>query len=166
MKSEKIFKSEKQIKLLKGWKLKAKFLILKTASEKQKRKFYDFAFQLRWKGTNKSGREFQDNLIIDLQQSYLLRCDLWVHFNKLHRKQDITLINKINSLPPLLVPFICYQAPLYLRPTLCWTNNCRLGCLIPHGYSWLDKITSYSTGYGAGIKIWYQINVELIYHKR
>ncbi len=43
-------KSEKQNwkKLLKNWKLKAKSLILKTASEK--RKFYDFAFQfwLQW----------------------------------------------------------------------------------------------------------------------
>ncbi len=33
-------------------------------------------------------------------------------------------------------------------------------------YSWLDKTTSYSTHYAAGIKIWYQKNVELIYHKR
>ncbi len=33
-------------------------------------------------------------------------------------------------------------------------------------YSWLDKTTSYSTRYGAGIKIWYQKSVELIYHKR
>ncbi len=33
-------------------------------------------------------------------------------------------------------------------------------------YSWLDKTTSYSTRFGAGIKIWYQKNVELIYHKR
>ncbi len=42
-------KSEKQKrkKLLKSWKLKAKFLILKTASEKQKWMFYVFAFQ-RW----------------------------------------------------------------------------------------------------------------------
>ncbi len=41
-------KSEKQKwkKVLKSWKLKAKCLILKTASEKQKRKFYDFVFQL------------------------------------------------------------------------------------------------------------------------
>ncbi len=41
-------KSEKQKwkKLLKSWKLKAKSLILKTASEKQKRKFYDFTFRL------------------------------------------------------------------------------------------------------------------------
>ncbi len=33
-------------------------------------------------------------------------------------------------------------------------------------YSWLDKTTSYSSRYGAGIKIWYQKNVELIYHKK
>ncbi len=33
-------------------------------------------------------------------------------------------------------------------------------------YSWLDKTTTYSTRYGAGIKIWYQKSVELIYHKR
>ncbi len=43
-----MFGSEKQKreKLLKSWKLKAKSLILKTASEKRKQKFYDFAFQL------------------------------------------------------------------------------------------------------------------------
>ncbi len=33
-------------------------------------------------------------------------------------------------------------------------------------YSWLDKTTSYSTRYGTSIKIWYQKNIELIYHKR
>ncbi len=33
-------------------------------------------------------------------------------------------------------------------------------------YSWLDKTTSYFTRYEACIKIWYQKNVELIYHKR
>ncbi len=41
-------KSEKQKwnKSVKSWKLKAKSIILKTASEKQKQKFYDFTFQL------------------------------------------------------------------------------------------------------------------------
>ncbi len=33
-------------------------------------------------------------------------------------------------------------------------------------YSWLDESRSYSTRYVAGIKIWYQKNVELMYHKR
>ncbi len=48
MKSEKIFESEKRKakaeKIME--KLKAKPLILKTASEKRKRKFYNFSFQL------------------------------------------------------------------------------------------------------------------------
>ncbi len=38
--------------------------------------------------------------------------------------------------------------------------------LISSQYSWLDKTTSYSARYGAGIKIWYLKNVELIYRKR
>ncbi len=44
-------------------------------------------------------------------------------------------------------------------------NKCVV-CKLYTNYSWLDKTTSYSTHYGVGIKICYQKNVELIYHKR
>ncbi len=57
---------------------------------------------------------------------------------------------------------------LQLCHTVCETEYfCIHLCWGPRTlYSWLDKTTSYSTRYGMVIKIWYQKNVELIYHKR
>ncbi len=70
MKSEKIFESEKQKwkKLLKSWKLKAKFLILKTASEKLKQKFYDFTFQLWYGAVVEQGAVYKIRFLEDQEQ--------------------------------------------------------------------------------------------------
>ncbi len=78
-------------------------------------------------------------------------CHRRSHFNKLWHKWNITiinksnslppiitLINKVNSLPPLLVFFHLLSRALYIRPTLCWTNNDTLCYLIPHGYLFIS----------------------------
>ncbi len=53
---------------------------------------------------------------------------------------------------------------IFLQPSFMFSIKKKK--LLGFKYSWLDKNTSYCTHYRAGIKIWYQKNVELIYHKR
>ncbi len=54
---------------------------------------------------------------------------------------------------------------VYIRFKVCSLHSL-VRKIVPPFYSWLDKLTSYSAHYEAGIKIRYHKIVALIYHKR